>query len=371
MRRIGRAVVFLAGIAVAFPVFAGRNTAGTYSLPAGNPVVSGTSISSTWANNTLSDIAAEITDSLSRSGKGPMTAPLLTPDGTVAAPTHSFTSETGTGWWRNAAGDLRVSVLGVPRLQLSPAGVTLTSAVADGASAVGHTLDTTTTLANATATILSIRTGGTEQLRVDRVGAIKGPTADGASAVGIALDTVNALSNPTARLLSVRNNGVERVAVATDGTITAPNVWQRVVATADTTNSVAATPTNVAGLSFSAASGTKYLVRGRLFTYAAATTTGMGLSIKATGAPTTSTAFTHFSHWSSAAVQSTLATNGFTDTPGTIGNSTSVGGAGEADSFDAYFVTTGTGTIQLFLVTAVNASAVTVKAGSYLEYVAF
>lgn len=33
------------------------NGSGTYTLPAGNPVVTGTVISSTWANNTLSDIA--------------------------------------------------------------------------------------------------------------------------------------------------------------------------------------------------------------------------------------------------------------------------------------------------------------------------
>ncbi len=33
-------------------------SSGTFSLVAGNPVVTGTTISSTWANNTLSDIAS-------------------------------------------------------------------------------------------------------------------------------------------------------------------------------------------------------------------------------------------------------------------------------------------------------------------------
>ena len=37
-----------------------RNGSGTYSLPSGNPVVTGTTISSTWANNTLTDIATAL-----------------------------------------------------------------------------------------------------------------------------------------------------------------------------------------------------------------------------------------------------------------------------------------------------------------------
>lgn len=46
-----------------------RNGSGTYSLPSGNPVSSGTTISSTWANNTLSDIASALTQSLSKDGQ--------------------------------------------------------------------------------------------------------------------------------------------------------------------------------------------------------------------------------------------------------------------------------------------------------------
>lgn len=46
-----------------------RNGSGTYNLPAGNPVVTGTTISSTWANNTLSDMATALTGSLSSDGQ--------------------------------------------------------------------------------------------------------------------------------------------------------------------------------------------------------------------------------------------------------------------------------------------------------------
>jgi len=53
-----------------------RNGSGTYSLPAGNPVVTGTTIASTWANNTLSDIATALTDSVAADGQTPMTGDL-------------------------------------------------------------------------------------------------------------------------------------------------------------------------------------------------------------------------------------------------------------------------------------------------------
>jgi len=53
-----------------------RNGSGTYTLPAGNPVVTGTTIASTWANNTLSDIATALTDSVAADGQTAMTGNL-------------------------------------------------------------------------------------------------------------------------------------------------------------------------------------------------------------------------------------------------------------------------------------------------------
>jgi len=53
-----------------------RNGSGTYTLPAGNPVVSQTIISSTWANNTMNDLASAMTDSVAADGQTPMTGPL-------------------------------------------------------------------------------------------------------------------------------------------------------------------------------------------------------------------------------------------------------------------------------------------------------
>lgn len=89
-----------------------RNGSGVYSLPAGNPVVTGTSISSTWSNTTLSDIATALTGSVASDGQTPMTGNLdmnsqkvtLLANGTVSTDginlgqlTAAFTNSTVTG----------------------------------------------------------------------------------------------------------------------------------------------------------------------------------------------------------------------------------------------------------------------------------
>jgi hypothetical protein len=60
-----------------------RNGSGTFNLTSGNPVVTGTTISSSWANNTLSDIANGLTQSIAADGQTPITGPLTGTNGTV------------------------------------------------------------------------------------------------------------------------------------------------------------------------------------------------------------------------------------------------------------------------------------------------
>ena len=52
------------------------NGSGTYSLPAGNPVVTGTTISSTTTNNTNNDIAAALSNCITRDGQSTPSANL-------------------------------------------------------------------------------------------------------------------------------------------------------------------------------------------------------------------------------------------------------------------------------------------------------
>ena len=53
-----------------------RNGSGVYNLPAGNPVVTGTTIDSAWANTTMQNIADALTQSVASDGQTPMSGPL-------------------------------------------------------------------------------------------------------------------------------------------------------------------------------------------------------------------------------------------------------------------------------------------------------
>jgi hypothetical protein len=157
-----------------------RNASGTHSLPSGNPVVTGTTISSTVHNATVADISSELTDSLSRSGKGGMLAAMRGVDGSVAAPAVSFTDETGTGLYRPASNQIGVTVAGTLRASFGTNGLSLR------------------------------QTGATAN-------AITSFVADGATAVGVAIDTDGALANASAKLVSFQNNSVEKAAIGEDG----------------------------------------------------------------------------------------------------------------------------------------------------------
>jgi len=53
-----------------------RNGSGIYNLPAGNPVVTGTTITSSWANTTMQNIADALTQSVASDGQTPMSGAL-------------------------------------------------------------------------------------------------------------------------------------------------------------------------------------------------------------------------------------------------------------------------------------------------------
>jgi len=89
-----------------------RNPDGTYELPAGNPVVSGTVISAdNWANPTMGDVAAALADSLSRTGNGGMLQPFKAVDGSEATPGIAFNLDADTGI-RRVADDIMALVAG-------------------------------------------------------------------------------------------------------------------------------------------------------------------------------------------------------------------------------------------------------------------
>jgi len=106
-----------------------RNASGTYTLPAGNPVVTGTTIEASWANSTLSDVGNEITNSLSRNGEGGMLAPFRLSDGSVSAPGIAFTNETSSGMYRPGSSQMGLAVSGTAVVSMTNATVQVPAAI--------------------------------------------------------------------------------------------------------------------------------------------------------------------------------------------------------------------------------------------------
>ena len=110
-----------------------RSPTGTFTLVAGNPVVTGTIITSDWANTTMPDIGAALTDSLSRTGQGGMLAPIRGVSGSATAPAHSFTDFPRSGMYAIGANEMRYAVNGVDRMRWQAGGLpTQTYNVATG-----------------------------------------------------------------------------------------------------------------------------------------------------------------------------------------------------------------------------------------------
>jgi hypothetical protein len=65
----------------------------------------------------MEDIAAALTNSLSRNGEGGMLAPFGFVDGTVTIPGAGFSNEPNSGLYRAGTGDLRMSVLGKDKMR--------------------------------------------------------------------------------------------------------------------------------------------------------------------------------------------------------------------------------------------------------------
>lgn len=147
------------GFAVSYlpSVEAARNSSGTYSLPAGNPVVTGTAVSSTWANTTLTDIRTEITSSLDRSGRGAMLAPLQCSVGSVSAPGLTFSGDTNTGLYRVGADNPAMAAGGVKAQEWTATASTIPVALTCSA---GATVAAGLTVTNSTGTGVT-STGGT------------------------------------------------------------------------------------------------------------------------------------------------------------------------------------------------------------------
>jgi hypothetical protein len=105
-----------------------RYANGLFTLVPGNPVTSGTVIESNWANSTLSDIAVQLNNLITRDGiLGPI-APLTFPDGSAASPSITFATQQNMGFFRKAPNVLGVSIGGIEVATFTQDGLVLNKA---------------------------------------------------------------------------------------------------------------------------------------------------------------------------------------------------------------------------------------------------
>ncbi|HEX8875379.1 MAG TPA: hypothetical protein VF777_01425 [Phycisphaerales bacterium] len=252
-----------------------RNASGTYSLPAGQPVVSGTVISAATENALTGDLATEITNSLSRDGYGGMRAALKNVNGTVTAPAVAFNNDANSGLYLNAVGDVRLSVAQNDRAWFTSAVNAQKSPAADVGTA--YTFDTKNALANAASKLAGWLNNGVEKITFWASGLIysalgfDGPTVQTSATNGsltlkgnragadAGSDVVvnSSAARSAGALLEIQNNGTSAATVDTAGSVHGVNQSQYAYLTADktTTSNVMA---DVAGMSFAVAANADY-----------------------------------------------------------------------------------------------------------------
>lgn len=267
-----------------------RNGSGTYGLVAGNPVTTGTTISSTWANNTLSDIATALTNSIAKDGQTTPTANLpmgsfkLTGLAIGTANTDSIT----LGQAQNQGYLLIGTIAGVDTITglLSPA---ITAYVA------GQKFCFVSAGANTGAVTININSLGAKNVtKLGTTALVAGDIASGALVTIVYDGTQFQLTGASATRATNLSGGVAgaipfQSAVSTTGFTAAGTAGQVL------TSAGAGTPTwgsKVANLTGGGAGQVPYQSAADTTAFLAAGTSGQVLKSGGTGAPTWATALT-------------------------------------------------------------------------------
>jgi hypothetical protein len=171
-----------------------RNGTGTYNLPAGNPVVTGSTISSTWANNTLNDLATAMTGSIAKDGQTTPTGNL--PMGGYA---HTGVADATVRTMYGTAGQIQDSAF---TYLTSPSGtnsMTATAALGMSAYVVGQRFFFVAPSTNTSACTININAIGAKAITKNGTTAlVAGDIVSGAIVQVVYDGTQFQLLNPTA-----------------------------------------------------------------------------------------------------------------------------------------------------------------------------
>ena len=305
-----------------------RDSGGTWSAPNLWPAVDGTVGTAAQVNQLMNDLGGEITDSLSRSGKGGMTAAFKVANGSAGSPSIAFSNDSAVGIYRSASGEASI--------------------VAGGAAVAKWTT------AGWFASLLQSLTAVTLRLL--------GRMADGATAVGVVLDTDTTYSNAAAKLVSIRNNTVEKAYIDKAGRYVGIGGSQVVYLAANADNSTS-TEANVTGMAFAVEASSVYRFEAYIDSFRAGT--GTNFVIDFTG-PASPTSFQLTAIYNAAGVATFTSPSGFgtdlTITSGVIADH-------QVTVLGSLVNGTNAGTVQLRFKSSDNATLCRMLPGSYIRFV--
>lgn len=187
-----------------------RNGSGVYSLPAGNPVVTGTTISSTWANTTLSDIANGITTSIAYDGQTVPVANL--PMGGFG---HTNVANATVRTMYSSAGQVQDGALTYLGSVSGTDTITASAAVGMTSYTVGQNFRFISAGANTTTTVT---------ININGIGA-KNITKNGATALAIGDIPSGSIVTITYDGTQFQATGISQSLLGTNNTWTGTNTW--------------------------------------------------------------------------------------------------------------------------------------------------
>ena len=220
-----------------------RNGSGIYSLATGNPVVTGSTISSTWSNTTLSDIATALTGSIAADGQTTITNNL--PMSNYA---HTGVADATVRTMYASAGQVQDSAF---TYLTSPAGTNTMTAIASlGMSAyvTGQRFFFVAPATNTGASTLNINSIGIKSITKSGTTALVAGDITSGAIIQVVYDgTEFQLLNPTAipsGVITMWSGSIASIPAGwylCDGTNGTPNLRDRFIVGAGTTYAVAAT----------------------------------------------------------------------------------------------------------------------------------
>jgi hypothetical protein len=169
-------------------------SSGTYSLPANAEAVAGTTINPTYFNNTINDIADELTNSVAADGQSTMTGPLKVPAGSITSPAVQAAADSNTGLAFTATDTVSLVAGGTKIVEVTTTGPTVTGALTVTGKSTGQAFDANAVASLASATNMDL--GAASSAVIDITGSTTITTFGTAQAGVRRLCRVSAASPP-------------------------------------------------------------------------------------------------------------------------------------------------------------------------------